>query len=219
MYLLEKAANNLAEKISAELNYDEDKKEVIAYGAYAILQISASILFVIVFGWLFGVLAQALVVSLFGAALRRYTGGAHASSPSICIAVGTVVCIGFALLSELTIFTNFWLVCTLVIVIHLSAFWLIHRLAPVASINKPISDKKRPKMKRGGMMTNAVYLIINVGIIAAAAMFNKPELLTYSVCIALGVLWQVFSITHLGEIWLGALDRMLSFKRTTADHG
>lgn len=219
MYLLEKAANNLAERISIEFDYDEDKKEVVAYGAYAILQISASILFVVVFGWLFGVLTQALVVSLFGAALRRYTGGAHASSPSICIIVGTVVCIGFALLSRLTLFYNVWLTGALVLTVHAVAYWLIHRLAPVASENKSISEKKRPALKRGGMVTNTVYLLISVGIIAVAILLKKTELLAYPVCIAQGVLWQVFSMTYVGEVWLGALDRMLSFKRTTTDNG
>ena len=217
MFLMEKASNSLAEKISKELNYDEDKKEVIAYGAYAILEIILSIFFVVLFGWIFGVLTQALVVSVFGAGLRRYTGGVHASSPAICIIVGTVTCVGFALLSKLSFFTNFWLVSALVLGTHLLAFWLIYRLAPVASENKPISDKKKPKLKRGGLVLNLVYLLISAIVIALSVWMKRPALLTYPVCISLGVLWQVFSITHLGGVWLGAIDRLLS-RKTSEDN-
>ncbi len=217
MYLLEKISNNLAEGIAAEMSYDQDRKEVIAYGAYAIMQIGLSILMVVLFGILFGVAAEALVVSLSGAWLRRYTGGAHASSPNICIIVGTVACIGFALLSRLTLFTNVRVTGTLVLVVHTAAFGLIHRLAPVASENKPIPEKKRPGLKRGGMVTNTVYLLVSAGTIAAAIFLKKSELLAYPVCMALGVFWQIFSMTHVGEVCLRALDRLLSFKRTTTD--
>ncbi len=212
MFLMEKVSNSLAEKISKELSYDEDKKEVIAYGTYAILQISISIIFVVIFGWIFGVLAEALVVSLSGAALRSYTGGAHASTPNICIVVGTTVCIGLALLTQLMIFKNIWLVLGLVLVSHITAYWLIVRLAPVASSNKPISDKRRTKMKRGGLVFNTVLFFISISFIIIAAVVEKSAILVFPVAISLSVLWQMFSITTIGGKWLGALDRFLSRK-------
>ena len=213
MHLIEKISNRFAEKISLEMEYDQDKKEVIAYGTYAILQISLSILFVIVFGWVFGVLLEALVVSFTGAILRKYTGGAHSSSPTICVFVGTVVCVGFALLAKLPVFEKNWLVSVVAIITHGLAIIIIYKNAPVASENKPISEKRRPRMKRGGMILNAIYLLISIAVIGAASAFTKPNLYAFSICMSLGVLWQIFSITKLGETLLGAMDSLLSFKR------
>ena len=214
MYLLERMSQKLAEKISAELDYDQDKKEVVAYGAYAIMQLTLSILLIIVFGIIFRVLAEALVITASAAFLRSYTGGAHASSPNICLVVGTVVCIVFALVSKLIILSNLWWVVALILSVHIAAFWLISIYAPLDSKNKPISEKRKPKMKRGGIILNAIYLIISAGIIIGAILLKKQEWLVFPVGIALGVLWQVFSITPVGEIWLGRLDRLLSLKRT-----
>ncbi|MEX1307869.1 MAG: accessory gene regulator B family protein [Eubacteriales bacterium] len=219
MYLLERASKKLADKVSAELDYDQDRKEVVAYGAYAIMQLAFSILMIVVFGIIFDVLVEALVITASGAILRRYTGGAHASSPNICVVVGTVVCIGFALLSTLTIFVDFWLIVALVLSVYLISFWLINRFAPVDSENKPISEKRKPAMKRGGMILNGIYLLLNTGIIMGAAVSGNQKWLVFSVCIALGVLWQVFSITPVGGVWLGKLDRLLSFKRTVKTNG
>jgi len=213
MYLLEKASNSFAEKIASELDYDQDKKEVIAYGTYALLQIVLSIVLVIAFGWIFGVWAEALTVSVAGAALRRYTGGAHASSPSICVVVGTVVCVGFGLVSKLPVFINVWVVGALVLGVHLLAYGLIYRFAPVASPNKPIPEKRRPEMKRGGLVLNTLYLAICAVLIVIAQVTKAPTWQRFSVCIALGALWQVFSITPYGGKWLGAVDKFLSFKR------
>ena len=100
MFLIEKISNRFAEKIANEMDYDQDKKEVMAYGAHAILQIFFSLLFVVIFGMIFGVLIEALIVSFSTSVLRKYSGGVHAASPAICMIVGGVFVVVFCFLAR-----------------------------------------------------------------------------------------------------------------------
>ena len=116
---MEKLCNNIANKVALELSLDQDNKEVIAYGTFALIQTFFSIIFVFIFGLLFHVAFEALIISFTAAILRKYSGGVHASSPGNCTFIGTIVCVGQAVLISLLINAvfNFKLVVTLGVVI------------------------------------------------------------------------------------------------------
>ena len=78
---MEKLSNNIANKVALELSLDDDNREVIAYGTFALIQMLFSIILVFLFGLLFHVAFEALIISFTGSILRKYSGGVHASSP------------------------------------------------------------------------------------------------------------------------------------------
>ena len=100
---MEKLSNNIANKVASELTLDENNREVIAYGTFALIQMLLSITLVFLFGLLFHVAFEALIISFTGSILRKYSGGVHASSPGICTFIGTIVCVGQAVLISLLI--------------------------------------------------------------------------------------------------------------------
>ena len=166
IYLVwKKLTDNIAEKVGSELDLDNDRKEVIAYGTFALLHTMLSIVLVIIFGLLFGVLTEALIVSFTISILRKYSGGAHASSPGTCAIIGTVVSIGQALLisSVMTSLINLKLFILLGLLIFVWSYYIIFKLAPVDSVAKPIkTQKKRERMKKGSILILDAYLVIIV---------------------------------------------------------
>lgn len=210
---MERIANNIANKIALELSLDNDKKEVIAYGAFSLLQMTISIILVIIFGRIFNDIIGALIISFTASTLRKYSGGIHASSPGICTFLGILVSVGQASLIYLLIgsWDSLNLVIILGVLIFLLSYYLIYKLAPVDNVKKPIKkEEKRKRMKKGSILILNVYLIIVTFLIMLYAINSDRKLLIYSTCLYGGLLWQVFTLTDLGHLIIGKLDTFLS---------
>jgi PiT family inorganic phosphate transporter len=96
MFQISRISESIANKISSELNLDKDNREVIAYGAFALLQTLLSILLVAALGALFHVVTEALIVSFAISILRKYSGGVHASSSDSCSIIGAFISVKVA---------------------------------------------------------------------------------------------------------------------------
>jgi accessory gene regulator B len=208
---MERLTNSIADKIAGKLKLDKDNKEVIAYGLFAIMDIALSIFLVGIFGLIFHAAAEALIISFAGSILRKYSGGAHAGSPGRCIAIGTIICVGGALLFLHLIgpVITPGLLVLLGIIVFAWSYYLIFKLAPVDSPAKPIRTReKKIRMKKGSVFVLSTYLII-VGITAAIYIYyGNKVFLIYSLCIYGGTAWQIFTLTKLGH---SAINKMDSF--------
>jgi accessory gene regulator B len=213
MFRIEKLTNSIAEKISVELGYDNDRKEVIAYGAFAFLQTILSIVLVIVFGLVFDVLTEALIVSFTISILRKYSGGVHASSPGICAIIGTGIAVVQALLIlfVITPSINLKLSILLGLLTFAWSYYVICKLAPVDSVAKPIkTQKKRERMRKGSILVLDAYLIIVVLNIIISLLAHEKRFLVFSLCIYGGIAWQAFTLTRGGHLTLGKIDTFLN---------
>lgn len=210
---MEKLTNNIAEKIGSELELDNDRKEVIAYGAFAILQTLLSIALTAIFGFAFGVLTETLIVSFTISILRKYSGGVHASSPGICAAIGTVIAVGQALLIcfIITPLINLKLVIFLGLLSFTWSFYIIYKLSPVDSAAKPIkTQKKKERMKKTSILILCVYVVI---VLINSIMYlhiHEIRFLTFSLCIYGGTIWQSFTLTRGGHVTIWKIDAILS---------
>ena len=90
---LELLCKNISYNLKKELNLDDDKRSIIEYGLYAVIHMLISILSVAIFGKIFGVMYEALIISFVEAILRKYSGGVHASTPFNCILIGIIVAV------------------------------------------------------------------------------------------------------------------------------
>jgi len=211
---MEKLAHSIASKIAVELNYDNDKKEIISYGTFALLQMIISIFLVIIIGYKFNVLKEALIISFSTSILRKYSGGVHASSPGRCMFVGTVVCIGQALLATFVLkpYINLIENIAVGVVTFLWAYYIVIKLAPVDSSAKPIkNEEKRKRMKRGSILLLNIYITFSILNIILYLITKDGEFLVYCLCISLGVLWQIFTLTKAGCLTLKVIDTSFNY--------
>lgn len=209
MFNSQRLANNIATKVALELNFDNDKKEVIAYGAFALIQMIFSIIIVIIFGAIFNVMLEALIISFTTSILRKSSGGVHASSPSICTLMGTIICVGLARLLVFIIspIINFNYSLLLGIITFIWSYCMIYKLAPVDSVAKPIkTEEKRKRLKKSSILILSFYLAIVLINFTIHYFIREKIMITYTLCIYVGILWQVFSITKIGHLILGKVD-------------
>jgi accessory gene regulator B len=210
---MEKLTNNIAENISLELKLDNDNKEIIAYGAFALLHMALSIVLVVIFGWMFSVLIEALIVSFTGSILRKYSGGVHASSPGICAATGTIIAVGLASLICFIIapLINLKLIIFLGLPVFVWSYYIMHKLAPVDSAAKPIkTQKKRERMKKGSILILVAYLVIVVLNVIMYLLIQEKKFLIFSLCIYGGTAWQAFTLTRSGHLSFSKIDAFIN---------
>ena len=210
---MEKLTNDIAKKLAAELKLDNNSREIIAYGMFALIHIALSIILVIVFGLIFHVTLEALIICFSGSILRKYSGGAHASSPGRCAAIGTFICVGQALLFLYLLGSviNLKLLLFLGIVIFVWSYYFVYKLAPVDSLAKPIKTKeKKIRMKKRSIFLLSTYIIIVVINVAIYILLRDTRFLIYSLCIYGGVAWQIFTLTRVGNIIMNKMDAFLN---------
>lgn len=210
---MEKLTNNIAEKISLELELDNDRKEVIAYGTFALLHTTLSIILIVIFGLIFGVLAEAIIVAFTISILRKYSGGAHASSPGVCAAIGTAIAVGQALVISFVItpLISLNLIIPLGLLTFAWSYYIILKLAPVDSAAKPIkTQKKRKRMKKGSILILDAYLVIVMLSIILYLLTHEKRFLIFSLCIYGGTAWQAFTLTYRGHLTFWKIDSFLN---------
>lgn len=210
---MEKLTNNIAGKVAAELKLDNDNKEVISYGMFALMHIALSIILIIIFGLIFHVTIEALIVCFAGAILRKYSGGAHASSPGNCAVIGTIICIGLALLFSAIIAPV--ITSSVLMLLGIGTFgfsyYFIYKLAPVDSAAKPIKSKeKKARMRKGSIFVLSVYIVIVITNVVINIFSRDNRFLVYSLCVYGGVAWQVFTLTKLGHSTVNKIDFFLN---------
>lgn len=202
---MENLSNSIANKVATELNLDSDKKEVIAYGTFALLQTVTSILLVSVFGYLFHVTIEALIVMFTASILRKYSGGAHASSPGNCTIIGVIICIGQAII--ISSIGNFNIALILGLIVFAWAYYMVYKLVPVDNPAKPIKkEEKRKRMKKGSFIILSIYFIGNLLLMMLFLSTKKVTFLIYALCIIGGIVWQVFTLTQVGHLILAKID-------------
>lgn len=206
MYSIKKISENIAGNLKEELKLGQEKYEVIEYGLFAFIHMIMSILLVILFGAVFGVLLESLIISFTIAILRKSSGGAHASTDLSCAIIGVIVSVIPAIFFE-NININIKSVILVSFFIFLLSAYLIYKLAPVDSPNKPIkSEKKIKRLKKGSLITLGIYMVLVIIDILLSIKVNSTNLKEYVLCISFGVLWQSFTLTKLGHIALNLMD-------------
>lgn len=208
MLKIENICRKLSDYIAHELNLDEDKKAVINYGIFAFTQIMLCILLVIIFGLIFNVMIEALIISFASSILRKSSGGVHSNSAEKCAVIGTVTTIIMALVAKrINLPVSFNLLIGFMI--YMYSYYTIYKLAPVDSVSKPIKNvMKRKKLRKISIITISIYLVITLINILLYLLTEKNLFLQYCICLYMGMAWQVFSLTKAGHLILGKIDNL-----------
>ncbi|WMJ79990.1 accessory gene regulator B family protein [Clostridium sp. MB40-C1] len=208
MFLIEKLSNTLAENISSSLNLDDNNKQIIAYGAFSFFQTLWAILFIVILSSIFNVLLQALVLSFTASFLRKYSGGAHATSPNRCALIGGII---FTLLGKLvdkfTLMISIKNTSFILLISFLFSYFIVYKLAPVDSVAKPIKkEETRRKLKKKSIVLINLLLLLSITLLSFYHKFQISNLLIIVQCICLGAAWQSFTLTSVGHLLIRYID-------------
>jgi accessory gene regulator B len=201
---VEKLAHNLSEKIAEKLGYDQDKKEVIAYGLTAIFQMVGIFSIASFIGIVGGFWYESMVLFLAVGLFRKSTGGAHSSTFQGCIIISIFSISFFAFLSRYLFYVNvpphvFFI--SVLSVIYIFSFLVVYKLAPVASPKK---------LKIKSLATVVFYYLISMIFIFCSQDNSHIRLIHISLSLACATLWQVFTLTKTGHKLIHIMDSKLT---------
>lgn len=177
-------SNKLTDVITNELNYSEDKKEIIAYAIETIFLFILGTLFIILFGYALNALMPTVIAAAFGGLLRKVSGGAHFDTPLKCSVFGASTYSFMGFLAKHLVSYDFANQYVLLPILFVS-FLLVSFLAPVDSESKPIhSSNFRLKLK----ILSMLFVILTFLIIT----FTDNKLVSISA--VLGLFYQSITL-------------------------
>ncbi|WP_297427854.1 accessory gene regulator ArgB-like protein [Clostridium sp.] len=208
MFLTEKIAMKIGKNAKVLLNVDEDNEQIIIYGAINLLQIISAILWVIIAGFLLGVVYEALIFSITVSVFRKYSGGVHASSPSRCIIIGTVVASAAGIVTDKILCKlNIATIISISVAVIILALIIVIKKAPVDSVKKPITNiEMKKQFKKKSIITIIIYSVIILTLFILNQKNSEIYYINAIECISLGILWQTITLTKGGISLLNKVD-------------
>lgn len=208
---VEKLSKIIAAGIKKNIAMDSDKEEVIAYGAFIFMQTMIAILMVIIFGIIFNVLLEALIISFTAASLRKFSGGAHATSPFSCAIIGMIV---FGLLALLVkhyiINLDFLFIEIFIILSFVFTYYIMYKYSPVGTENKPLkNENKRKRLKEKSIKLIRYLFLADIALIILYVQTRQILLLNIVICIAVGIVWQSVTLVSLGHKIIYIMDKTI----------
>jgi accessory gene regulator B len=209
--LTEKIAIKIVDNAKLFSNIDDDKEQIILYGAINLFQIIFAILWSIIGGIIFGVAYEAVIFSIVVGVLRKYSGGAHASSSNRCIIIGTGLAVVFGLAIKYILYKVKPLMIILTsIVFMIFAIFIVIKKAPVDSIKKPISNiEVRKQLKNKSIIVIFAFSIIIAFLFFLNKFYSNMYYIKIIESIQVGVIWQVITLTEFGTKILNQIDNIL----------
>lgn len=153
----------ISEYLAAEMNYDEETRNILAYALDSILLTMGGFITIWVIGTLLGVFRQTLVAAIAGGVLRLFSGGTHCSTPLKCMLTGAALytCVGWGAANIYTLQPDKFILFVSMFILAIVSFIMVAKYAPVDSPAKPIvSVDYRNKLYKGSVITTLVLMVM-----------------------------------------------------------
>lgn len=195
-------AHNLAEKIALHMQYDANKKAVIAYGLIAIFQMVTLFTIVTLIGLIFHFWYESVIIFIGVGIIRKSTGGAHLNTMYGCILISSL---SITILSSLSRYilsfpVNIYINLVISILVYVLCFIVFYIRVPIDSPNKPIvNPEKIKRLRKQSFIIITLFFLISLAFVFLSVRYDR--FYSIAVCIRLTMLWQLFTLTKFG-IWV-----------------
>lgn len=211
MKKIETLAHKIAEKIALQLDYDDDKKAVVAYGLIAILQMVTIFIIITIIGILFDFWYECMIIFIGVGIIRKSTGGAHSKTLNGCIIISILSVTMLSALSRylLCLPINIYVNLGISIFVFVISFIIFYLRVPIDSPNKPIvKPEKIRRLRKQSFFILILFFLLTITFIELATFYKRFYSIAFSV--RLTMLWQLFTLTEIGTLLLGKIDSKIS---------
>lgn len=172
--MLRLLSKTIADKICEKSLVNREDVSIYTYGLEVLISTAFSFLTILVIGFLFSALFEAVLFLSVLVVIRRFTGGYHAKTYIGC----NLSC---SLLFVISLFLNSVLSFNLVvlIIIHVSGIVIVMLIAPVENVNKPLSLSKRIVNKRRATVACLTLSMITILFFVMGFKFYSILTITY----------------------------------------
>lgn len=194
-------SRNMAEKLGKQLQCDEERVEVFAYGLEIILGTGFKLFSILLISVILNIFCTTLICLLTYIAFRSFGGGVHLSTYSRCLVTGLAIFTIFGKLAAVDMENQ--LLLFLLITISLLWVYSIIKWVPAGTEKKQVRDanvRLKQKQKTAGVLV--LWCM-------ACAVLIRYNLTYYAFASLLGAWVSLFLITPWGYRAVKALDNIL----------
>ncbi|QGU00888.1 hypothetical protein SYNTR_2294 [Candidatus Syntrophocurvum alkaliphilum] len=199
--MLSKISHKIANQISHELNENDEKIEIYAYGLELLIGSILQLIILFLLAWIFSLFHQTLVAIIAFASIRILCGGIHMSSYLRCLSCGLLIILFFAKISTMQ-YSVYTFVLLILITFVLGIVSIIKWIPSYTEQKQHINNSNAKKIKSISLFMLLVWMGLSI-------IFYHKGIYDYSLAIILGVLGGVFLATPLGHTIFGKLDDSL----------
>ncbi|HHT47528.1 MAG TPA: accessory gene regulator B family protein [Firmicutes bacterium] len=201
-------ANILGNFIASKLNFDQERREVIIYGAFVFMHNLAIVLIVLLVAFIAGIFKETVIIILAFGLLRRFGGGIHVSSPLFCMVSSIIV---FPLLGILAaVFSGYLLNVALFgrfvffLLISSAALICVLFYAPREHPNHPFSTRMRVRLRA----LSLVISLICTGFLLLGVLWGS--FLKEATAVGMALIFQALNLLPAGGWFMDKLDKAFS---------
>lgn len=159
-----KISTRVSNYLSKELNISEEQRCIISYSIETLFLVIIGFIIVLTVGWIIGVPKATFIALISGDLLRKFSGGAHFSSPIPCLTTSAITYpfVSWIGVQVMYFGVNYPIYKTVLFVISVICIIIVWSLSPVDSVAKPIVSVSFRKKLR----CLSVIVVISLSIIA-----------------------------------------------------
>ncbi len=210
MVSLHKLAELSAGFLAKRLQLDEEKREIISYGAFVLIQNLFTLTIVAAIAALAGILRETLVIVLVFGALRVLGGGIHFQTAAGCIVTSAVVLplLGFA---SAVLSSPFYSVSApgqafLLAAISIFSLAAILLFVPKEHQNHPLSGERKKILRRSTLAVGCIFIAV-MFCSASGFIFSRAE----AVPVGMALVFQSLNLVPAGEILVNRVKGRFGF--------
>lgn len=201
-------ADALARYLAKTLNYDDEQRQVMAYGLGALFQMLLLLICSLIFGIIFGCLCEAMILFWGVGLLRRATGGVHCTTYLGCVCTSLTSICGLAAICRYAVPSDLPLFVyglAGILPAFLCLAWIAWKKVPRASANKPIKNPaKIARLRKQCFVTVIVYLTAACVLLIFSR--ENPRLISACSAIVAVAWWSAFMLTDLAAKLIEGID-------------
>lgn len=190
-------------RIARELKLSSEKQAIIEYGLISLLSQMMTIFLLLIIAYGLNIVIETIVIGLCSAILRRYSGGAHCSSPLRCSLLSIIVVPILVLLAKLIFELQPIIHIAFILTMNLFSIIIYIVYAPQDTPTKPIKNESKIRNLKFKSFLSAFIILI---ICTSLLYFNFPFI---AILMTLGVLNQSLTLTKVGKSYINQSDRIL----------
>lgn len=202
---MDRVATAVGNFLARQLGLDEDRREVITYGALSLLHNGFSVLLMLLLAVVTGLVPETFIALTIGAITRHASGGAHLNSSFSCAVVSGVVMLFNGFMGRTLngfLFSLPAYAAGATALLGMSAGMVIlFRLAPVPAETRPLSPGHTAKLHRLSLQIGTILSVLVLTGVWLRSWWVGPTLM--------GFLMQCLTLTSPGHRVAHAIDKAL----------
>lgn len=166
--------SNILAKLIFRGNEDEEKLELYGFAIYIVLSTLIHLGTMLIIGWIFGMIAESIILYTSFIAIRKFSGGYHAKTPLRCYFFSVITIVISLIIMRCELTYNSEIIFLVSVLLALISIIVITVLSPLDNENKVLNDHEKKIYKKISVFNTILLFIISLIVLSFNQSYGLP---------------------------------------------